>query len=58
MGYPHTFRRTFACLLRQKGVDVLDIKDLGRWESIEMVQRYTRAFTFKDAMKHYQSPLM
>ncbi len=27
---PHTFRRTFACLLRKAGVDVMTIKDLGR----------------------------
>jgi site-specific recombinase XerD len=38
---PHTFRRTFACLLRKSGIDALTIKDLGRWESLEMVQRYT-----------------
>ena len=29
---PHTFRRTFACLLRKAGVDTMTIKDLGRWE--------------------------
>jgi integrase len=40
---PHTFRRTFACLLRKQGLDCLTIKDLGRWESLEMVQRYTRS---------------
>jgi len=28
---PHTFRRTFACLLRKSGLDVMSIKDLGRW---------------------------
>jgi integrase len=28
---PHTFRRTFACLLRKAGLDVMTIKDLGRW---------------------------
>ncbi len=51
---PHTFRRTFACLLRKAGVDPMTIKDLGRWESLEMVQRYTRSVTFEDSMKHYQ----
>ena len=54
---PHTFRRTFACLLRKAGVDTMTIKDLGRWESLEMVQRYTRSVTFEDAMKHYKAPL-
>jgi site-specific recombinase XerD len=34
---PHIFRRTFACLLRKAGVDTMTIKDVGRWESLEMV---------------------
>ncbi|MFC1905624.1 tyrosine-type recombinase/integrase [Chloroflexota bacterium] len=54
---PHTFRRTFACLLRKAGIDSMTIKDLGRWESLEMVQRYTRSVTFQDSMKFYKSPL-
>ena len=54
---PHTFRRTFACLLRKAGVYTMTIKDLGRWESLEMVQRYTRSVTFEDSMKHYKAPL-
>ncbi len=54
---PHTFRRTFACLLRKAGIDTMTIKDLGRWESLEMVQRYTRSVTFQDSMKFYKSPL-
>ena len=54
---PHTFRRTFACLLRKAGVDTMTIKDLGRWESIEMVQRYTRSITFNDSLKFYKAPL-
>jgi integrase len=54
---PHTFRRTFACLLRKAGVDTMTIEDLGRWESLEMVQRYTRSVTFEDCMKHYKAPL-
>ena len=54
---PHTFRRTFACLLRKAGVDTMMIKDLGRWESIEMVQRYTRSVSFNDSLKFYKAPL-
>jgi hypothetical protein len=30
---------------------------LGRWKSLEMVQRYTRSVTFQDALKHYKAPL-
>jgi site-specific recombinase XerD len=54
---PHTFRRTFAVLLRKAGVDTMTIKELGRRESLEMVQRYTRSFSFQDSMKFYKSPL-
>jgi len=54
---PHTFRRTFACLLRKAGVDTMTIKDLGRWEPLEMVQRYTRSVTFQDSLKFYKPPL-
>jgi integrase/recombinase XerC len=53
----HTFRRTFACLLRKQGIDTMTIKDLGRWESLEMVQRYTRSITFQDSLKFYKAPL-
>ena len=54
---PHTFHRTFACLLRKAGVDTMTIKDLGRWESLEMVQRYTRSVTFQDNLKFYKAPM-
>ena len=54
---PHTFRRTFAVLLRKAGIDTMTIKELGRWESLEMVQRYTRSFSFQDSMKFYKAPL-
>jgi len=54
---PHVFRRTFASLLRKAGVDTMTIKDLGRWESLEMVQRYTRSVSFNDSLKFYKAPL-
>jgi len=54
---PHSFRRAFACLLRKQGLDCLTIKDLGRWESLEMVQRYTRSITFQDSLKFYKGVL-
>jgi len=53
----HVFRRTFACLLRRAGVDTMTIKELGRWESLEMVERYTRSFDFSDSLKFYKGPL-
>jgi site-specific recombinase XerD len=54
---PHTFRRTFATILAKRGVDSLHIMRLGRWESLEMVQRYTRSVTFHDSLKFYKAPL-
>ena len=54
---PHTFRRSFASILAKSGVDSLHIMRLGRWESIQMVERYTRSVRFEDSMKHYKAPL-
>lgn len=54
---PHSFRRTFASLLRKAGIDTMTIKDLGRWESLQMVQRYTRSVTFEDSLRFYKAPL-
>ncbi len=49
----HTFRRTFASILAKRGVDSLHIMRLGRWESMAMVERYTRSVKFEDSMKFY-----
>jgi site-specific recombinase XerD len=54
---PHTFRRTFASLLAKKGVDSLHIMRLGRWESMAMVERYTRSVKFEDSLKLYKFEL-
>jgi len=35
----------------------MTIKDLGRWESLEMVQRYARSVTFHDSLEFYKAPL-
>ena len=52
---PHTFRRTFASILARRGVDSLHIMRLGRWESIQMVERYTRSVKFEDSLKLYRN---
>ena len=31
----------------------MTIKDLGRWESLEMIQRYTRSITFHNSLQDY-----
>ena len=51
----HTLRRTFASILAKRGVDSLHIMRLGRWESIQMVERYTRSVRFEDSLKLYSS---
>jgi hypothetical protein len=38
-------------------VSTMTIKDLGRWESLEIVLRYTRAVTFEDSLRFYKAPL-
>jgi len=50
---PHTFRRTFASILAKRGVDSLHIMRLGRWQSMAMVDRYTRSVKFEDSLKLY-----
>jgi hypothetical protein len=35
----------------------MTIKDLGRWESLEMVQRYTQSVSFEDSLRLYNGPL-
>jgi len=50
----HTFRRTFASNLHRKGVDVEHIMRLGRWETLDMVVRYTRSVKFEDSLKMYE----
>ena len=50
----HSFRRGFATELRRKGLNELDIAELGRWSSTVMVKRYSMAYNFDDAAKRYQ----
>jgi hypothetical protein len=35
----------------------MTIKDLGRRESVSMVERYTGSFGFQGAMRFYKGPL-
>ncbi len=50
-----TFCRTFASILAKRGVDSLHIMRLGRWESIQMVERYTRSVKFDDSLRLYSA---
>ncbi len=51
----HTFRRTFASILAKRGIDSIHIMRLGRWESIQMVERYTRSVKFEDSLRLYRA---
>ena len=42
---------------RFNSIGNLTVNELGRWESLEMVQRYTRSVTFRDSLKFYKGPL-
>jgi site-specific recombinase XerD len=55
---PHSFRRTFAIWLRDAGIDMLAIKDMGRWSSVAMVERYTKARESAKSFKFYKLPSM
>ena len=37
---PHILRHTFAITLVRNGVDLLTVKELGRWSDLKLVQRY------------------
>jgi site-specific recombinase XerD len=51
----HTFRRGFATELRRMGLGELDIAELGRWSSVAMVKRYSKAYTFENAAERYKA---
>jgi integrase/recombinase XerC/integrase/recombinase XerD len=50
---PHSFRRFFAIELRKRGVDSQTIQYLGGWESLAMVERYSRAAKQEVALAEY-----
>ena len=54
---PHSFRRAFAIELRKRGIDSLTIQCLGGWESLDMVERYSKAAKQEIALAEYV-PLM
>lgn len=40
----HAFRRSMACLAEEAGASSREVIEYGRWESIELVERYTQAY--------------
>ena len=51
---PHSFRRGFAIHLVKSGLSTRVVQALGGWESIAMVERYTKSLTFDDALQLYK----
>lgn len=45
---PHDLRRTFATLATRNGAPTRVVQVAGRWSSIDMVERYTRALEAED----------
>ena len=52
---PHSFRRGFAVHLVKSGLSTRVVQSLGGWESIAMVERYTRSLDFHDALQVYRA---
>ena len=52
---PHSFRRGFAVHNLKSGLSTRIVQSLGGWESIVMVERYSRSLSFEDALDVYRS---
>ncbi|MFC1935057.1 tyrosine-type recombinase/integrase [Chloroflexota bacterium] len=50
---PHSFRRGFAIHNLKSGLSTRIVQSLGGWESIVMVERYSRSLSFEDALSVY-----
>ncbi|MGB6873662.1 MAG: tyrosine-type recombinase/integrase [Dehalococcoidia bacterium] len=51
---PHSFRRGFAVHLVKSGLSTRVVQSLGGWETIAMVERYTKSLTFNNALQLYK----
>ena len=52
---PHSFRRGFAIHNLKSGLSTRIVQSLGGWDSIVMVERYSRSLSFDDALEVYRS---
>jgi len=52
---PHSFRRGFAIHNLKTGLSTRIVQSLGGWQSISMVERYSRSLSFEDALEVYRS---
>ncbi len=52
---PHSFRRGFCVHNLKSGLSTRIVQSLGGWQSISMVERYSRSLSFEDALDVYRS---
>jgi site-specific recombinase XerD len=52
---PHSFRRGFCVHNLKAGLSTRIVQALGGWESIVMVERYSRSLSFDDALQVYHN---
>jgi len=52
---PHSFRRGFAIHNLKSGLSTRIVQSLGGWDTISMVERYSRSLSFEDALNVYHS---
>ena len=53
----HGFRRGWAIAMLDNGENVLNLKELAGWSTLEMCYRYTRATAEERALVQYESPM-
>jgi len=53
----HGFRRGWAIAMLDNGENVLNLKELAGWSTLEMCYRYTRATAQDRALVQYESPM-
>ena len=50
---PHSFRRGFAVHNIRSGLSTRIVQSLGGWQSISMVERYSKSLSFENALERY-----
>ncbi|MFC1978885.1 tyrosine-type recombinase/integrase [Chloroflexota bacterium] len=51
---PHSFRRGFAVYNVKSGLSTRVVQSLGGWETISMVEKYSKSLSFEEALNLYR----
>lgn len=54
---PHDMRRTFCTLSLEFGANTRQVQVLGRWKSIDLVERYSKALIVERARRNFPFPM-